>query len=253
MVFKFKLGRVNAKSHQTVVDELAGQTEPKRDGLSEEAFAAIGEIAGKLQLSPKVIFVAGCHDGSSTLRYLELFPNAKIYCFEPESQNFDRAASNLLKVKSQVKLFPFCLTESCGELLLNVNSHDATHSIFDIGKIELWDGFTSKIESRLVTSVTIDSIMESEGIKNIDILHLDIQGAELLALQGASEALSNSSITLIRCEVEFEQIYAEQPLFWDIGSYLSQHNYRFIKNVDLKYRRAEIPRLVWADAIFLPN
>lgn len=148
-------------------------------------------------------------------------------------------------------MFRAALADECGELVLRINSHDATHSIFEIGNVELWDEHVVTQESRLVQSLTIDSVLENERIDHIDILHLDLQGAELLALIGAKNALTENKIKIIRTEVEFDNLYKNQPLFWEIGSYLSGFNYRFVKNVDLKFRTGDIPKLVWADSIFL--
>ncbi len=227
--------------------------DPITDGLPGEAFCAIDEISKALKFDPKIIVVGGGYDGKSTLRYLELFPNAFIYFFEPEQKNYEVAKLNLRPVDHKVKMFRAALADECGELILNINSHSATHSIFKIGNVDLWDEFVITQESRVVQSLTIDSIFEKEKIDHIDILHLDTQGAELLALFGAKNALFQNKIKIIRTEVEFENIYENQPLFWEIGSYLSRLNYRFIKNVDLKFRTSDVPKLVWADSIFISN
>ena len=60
--------------------------EPISDGLPDEAYSAIDEISKALKFDPKIIVVGGGYDGKSTLRYLELFPNALVYFFEPEQK-----------------------------------------------------------------------------------------------------------------------------------------------------------------------
>ena len=226
---------------------------PIIDGLPDEAFQAIAEISKNIGIIPRIIFVGGGCDGMSTVRYLEMFPDAVVYFFEPEQQNYELAELNLRPYGNRVKMFPVALTSQCGEVSLNINSHFATHSIFEIGKVELWDEFVFKEYSKVVQTLTIDSILQNEKIDQIDILHLDTQGAELLGLIGATSALIQNKIQILRIEVEFEKIYKDQPLFWEIGLFLSSYNYRFIKNVDLKFRKSNIPRLVWADSIFLSN
>ena len=229
------------------------QLNPIVDGLPDEAFHAIAEISKMLKIIPKIIFVVGGHDGISTIRYLEMFPDAVVYFFEPEQKNYELAELNLHPFSKRVKMFNVAVTNQCGQVRLNINSHSATHSIYEIGKVELWDEFVFKKESKIIQTLTIDSILQDEKIDQIDILHLDTQGAELLGLIGATSALGQNKIKVIRTEAEFEKIYKDQPLFWEIGLFLSQHNYRFVKNVDLKFRKSNIPRLVWADSIFLSN
>lgn len=59
----------------------------------------------------------------------------------------------------------------------------------------------------------------------IDILKMDIQGGELLALKGAQSLLEASRIRLLALEVEFKPLYKDQPLFWDICAYLYRFGY----------------------------
>ena len=223
------------------------------DGLPSEAFAAIQTIFANYKFSPKIIFLAGVHHGGSALRYLQLFPSVEIYGFEPNSENFALAKEALEPFADRVHLFPFALSSENGEFDFNTYSRDATHSLFEIGKLQYWDQSVNKIAVTRVTAVTIDSFVIENQITNIDILHLDIQGGELLALHGCQGLLQKKSIFLIRCESEFVELYDRQPLFWEIGLFLNGFRYRFIKNVDKKFRHHILPHLVWADSIFISD
>jgi FkbM family methyltransferase len=225
--------------------------DPIDDGIANEAYKAIEMIFESIAVEPKVIILGGIHHGDSALRYLNLFPDAIIYGFEPNSENLALAKKNLMGYQDQIRLYPYALSSFSGKANLNVNSHDATHSLFEIGKIEYWDEHVDKMHIEQVKTKSLDSFCEEYGITNIDLLHLDIQGAELDALRGAANLFNKREVCLIRCESEFEEIYIGQPLFWDIGKFLSGLNYRFVKNVDNKYRSENVPRLVWADSLFL--
>ena len=52
-------------------------------------------------------------------------------------------------------------------------------------------------KSDMVLKMTIDDIITDYILENVDILHIDIQGSELLALQGASTALQIGHIDYI--------------------------------------------------------
>jgi hypothetical protein len=86
----------------------------------------------------------------------------------------------------------------------------------------------------------------------IDFLKLDIQGFELYALQGAVDVLGRTNV--VHCEVEFGQIYENQPLFSEVESLLRSRNFGLIDLVSqTKYAYEdgnERDRLVWADAVF---
>lgn len=225
--------------------------DPVGDELPLEAFSAIRSVFKAYQREPKVIVLAGLHTGESAVKYLEIFPNAKIYGFEPDIANYQNSKVRLSHFGNQVIVFPYALASTNGAIELNINSNDATHSIYKIGSVELWDSYVYKVESRQVEAISIDNISTTYAIDNIDILHLDIQGGELGALQGCSNMLESKRIFLIRCESEFARLYQDQPLFWDIGKFISSYNYRFLKNVDKKFRSDKIPKLIWADSLFI--
>ena len=73
----------------------------------------------------------------------------------------------------------------------------------------------------IVAKVTMDTVpLDSLGLQHCDFIKADIQGGELAALVGASE-------TLARCfglevEVEFTQLYKDQPLFGDVQAFAAQ-------------------------------
>lgn len=76
------------------------------------------------------------------------------------------------------------------------------------------------IETTPVKTHRLDDLTE---IKHIDYLKLDVQGAELDCLRGATRLLKD--VLLIQCEVEFIEIYEKQPLFADVDSFLRAHGF----------------------------
>jgi len=61
---------------------------------------------------------------------------------------------------------------------------------------------------------------------------MDLQGAELLAFEGASDILDK--VKVIHLEVGFRQMYEGQVLFWDIDKYLSD---RFFEKISIDLGR----------------
>lgn len=74
-----------------------------------------------------------------------------------------------------------------------------------------------------VPSVRLDTFMASHPGRTIDLLWMDIQGAEVSALLGAGELLG--SVKVIHTEVEFLDVYAGQPLFWDVWRFLRRRGF----------------------------
>jgi Methyltransferase FkbM domain len=57
---------------------------------------------------------------------------------------------------------------------------------------------------------SINSFCSEENISQIDILKVDVQGAEFDVLNGAKEMMSSGSISIIYCELIIPPIYENQ-------------------------------------------
>jgi FkbM family methyltransferase len=77
-----------------------------------------------------------------------------------------------------------------------------------------------------VPSVKLSTFMASAHLKTIDLLWMDIQGAELMALRGLGQELSQ--VKLIHTEVEFFEIYRGAPLYSEIKRYLNQNGFLLV-------------------------
>jgi FkbM family methyltransferase len=69
-----------------------------------------------------------------------------------------------------------------------------------------------------VTLTTLDTACERHDIQP-DVIKMDIQGAELDVLKGATRAMENA--LLVESEVEFQPLYIGQPLFRDIDAFMA--------------------------------
>lgn len=195
---------------------------------------------------------AGAHVGHSVASFLELFPSATIYAFEPAPENYRRLAERF-SGHPNVRIFNAALGETDGNVRLHLNNYDATHSVLpmDANEISRWADAAdvAPVGTVEVAQVALDSFLAQQGLPGIDILKLDIQGGELAALRGAQAALSARRIGAIFSEVEFRPLYAGQPLAWDIHAYLSTHAYEFVNFITPKVTDAGV--LSWADAVYL--
>ncbi len=89
--------------------------------------------------------------------------------------------------------------------------------------LNFFNGFNQfgKIErTERIRTKRLDDVNE---ITNIDVLKMDIQGAELTVLQNASEKLRNCLV--IQLEVSYIQLYENQPSFGDIDVWMRKQGY----------------------------
>lgn len=202
-------------------------------------------------INAKCIFDVGSHTGATTAEYLDNFSAAKVFALEPEPANLDLVARVLGPYYSRVVLLEAALSESDGLATFHINSHNGTHSLLPIGDIRYWAAPESEVSRIQVKTRSLDSIATEYGIDQIDIVKMDIQGGELSALKGAQNLLRNERISLLTLEVEFKQLYQEQPMFWDLCSYLQSFGYSLYKLYEPFYHPRNQRVLCWGDAIFL--
>jgi FkbM family methyltransferase len=194
-----------------------------------------------------VIFDVGANRGDVTAIYREHFPDAGIYAFEPFPESF-----NILKERHAIDKKVYCnqlaLAEEKGKKTFYVNQNADTNSLLQSQAAGLSSDKQVKNISHIeVNSDTIDGFCADKGIRNIDILKMDIQGGELSALKGAVKLLSEKRITLIYSEVFFVDQYVNQPLFHDISKFLYDYGYYLQDVYNPAYGKGSI---AWADVIF---
>jgi len=201
----------------------------------------------------KTIIDAGANVGQTTLKYKKLFPQAKIYAFEPFPESFRKLKENY-EFDPLVKSEDAALSDKEGFEFLQVNNSVCTNSLLkteapaSISFHDVDNQIETKSEIKIRTA-TLDNYCAANKIGNIDILKMDVQGGELKILIGAENLLKNENISVIFSEVEFTRIYKDQPLFFDICAHLNKFGYSLYNVYNL--HSAKNGQLVCGDAIFV--
>lgn len=213
----------------------------------EQLFVDQVAIAGEA----RAILDVGSQHGQNALQYHDDFPQAQIFAFEPAPGNLARMRGAIAGKEARIEVIASALGDTVGELELNLNSHDGTHSRLAIGDLRYWQQPATTVGRITVPATTLDAFAKERGLGEIDILAMDIQGGELLALRGAREALGAGRIGVIALEVSFKPIYRDIPLFWETGEFLAGFGYSLYGLYDCTYAPANGKVLSWADALFV--
>jgi len=118
------------------------------------------------KLNPKVILDGGANIGLSAIFFSSLFPSAKIICIEPDENNWKQLEANTKNYKniSLVKAAIWYKNE-----ILNLANPEGFSAGFS---------YQSENNDKGVQGCTIQEIMAQFNLNHIDILKLDIEGAE---------------------------------------------------------------------------
>jgi len=126
-----------------------------------------------------------------------------------------------------------------------------------LGLFHGFPGWAKVVATEKLKTVRLDDVPETEGV---ELIKIDIQGGELMVFKNAVERLKTALV--IHTEVEFMQMYVDQPLFSDVELYLRQHGFVFHRFFPLTSRviqpmlvggsiYAGLSQTLWADAIFV--
>lgn len=159
----------------------------------DQEYRLPSDINEKFSIQPQLIVDAGANIGMATLFFAHLFPQAHVYAIEPESSNFDLLRRNCEGMQNltlkKAALWPY-------ETKLQVSDSTAENWAFSVRPSR---------ESVGVDAITIPQILELTGATQIDLLKLDIEGAEReLFSEGCEQWLPRVRMIVIELHDRFK-------------------------------------------------
>lgn len=205
----------------------------------------------RLLPNAEIIFDVGAYDGRTVECYRRYYSKSKIYSFEPFSKSFEKLNEYKKRTEDeQLEVYPYAITDKDGPVSFFSNKLAATNSVLPFG--EEANTYNSQMKLReeiTVSGMTLDTFCNEKQIDRIDILKMDIQGGELLALEGAKHLLEKKVIQLLYLEVEFQEFYQGQPLFHHLVEYLEKYGYQMYSLTDISV--SDKGQWLAGDAIFV--
>ncbi len=192
---------------------------------------------------PDVILDCGANVGQMAAAFRAMYPKATIYGFEPVSSVFEELQRrcrelNVYAVKKAV-------SDRDGRSTIHLTTGPEAHSLLHFQEGNPCEEWTRVVGREEVEVCTLDRWCQDSGIhpSRVDILKLDLQGAELKALYGARRLLQ--TVKAVYVEVSFVPIYRDCPLAADIEAFMKECGFR---------RNAMYPSdhpHLWGDALFV--
>lgn len=178
------------------IKALKGVHEPQEERVFYEVLKRIK--------NPSFMIELGSWWSYYTMWFLKDFPLANAICTEPDPVNIELGKRNMSfnGLDSRVKFFP-TVTGKPGQKSVKFINEDKT---------------ILKVPTK-----SIDLMIEEEAVKKVDILHMDIQGAELDALKGAERSIASGKIRFLFVSTHHYLISQNPLIHEECIDFIKQH------------------------------
>jgi len=166
------------------------------------------EIFKKVTKRGMTVFDIGAHIGYYTLLARSLVGSEGIvYAFEPHPENYERLKENI-EINGYTNCYPInkAVSDKMGKTRLYLHSDSGRSSLLQL------EGGNKWIE---VETITLDEFIKEEGVTP-DIIKMDIEGAEFLALKGMKRMIEKCDRLILFVEYEHNK---------DILTYLREREF----------------------------
>jgi FkbM family methyltransferase len=129
------------------------------------------------------------------------------------------------------------------EITFNISNNVQSSSVLEFGTHSQEHPGVVYVNKINLKSITIDTFFERNHIdaSKYDFWNFDIQGAELMALKGATQSIKYAKA--IYLEVNEKELYKNCALITEIDTFLLQYNFKRVLTHMTKHG--------WGDALFL--
>jgi len=128
----------------------------------------------------------GANIGYYSLMAAKLVKTGKVYAFEPEENNYSLLL-NSIRANNFRNIMPIqqCASNENGYCTFFVSPCETNLG----GGSMVWDSGGKKL---VVPSITLDTFAEKENVSTVNVLKIDVEGAEPLVLMGARKILTDN-------------------------------------------------------------
>lgn len=187
-----------------------------------------------------VFFDIGANNGSSTIRYCSCFRNANAYLFEAHPQIVEEAIKNVKQSRrgKRISIHSFAISNKDGTAQFFVSkiptkknwkqNHSDSSSLLEPGEHKTLYPHVVFEDTIEVQTKRLDNLISKGEIPVPHFIHMDIQGAEKLALEGLGKYFEE--VEAIWLEVSNCELYKNQVEINEIETIMRENGFK--KEID---------------------
>ncbi len=203
---------------------------------NESKIKKVKEILDRYRCSGEINIIVelGARDCLDTLALSRAFAEPAIHAFECNEETLPVCRQNV-KSKDTIVLVEKAALDRTGEVDFYSIDTKATKTSWEDGNPGASSVYKASdkypvekyVQNKTtVRAVRLDEYLRTAGIDRVDMLWLDIQGSELLALKGMGDLLN--TVKIIHTEMTFTEMYKGQPLHGELKSFLNRNGFALI-------------------------
>ena len=151
--------------------------------------------------APRLIIDGGAYVGYTTLYFAHRFPEARVFAIEPAKENFPILERNTAACSNVTLIHGGLWNRKCS---LELGNPDGLHWSFQVGEMA-GGSAENAVDPAAIEAFTIPELLRLAGGGPIDILKLDIEGAEKVLFEpGCEEWLDTVRVVMIEMHDRFE-------------------------------------------------
>lgn len=172
------------------------------------------------KLNPAAVIIdGGANTGGYAIMGSQVVPHGKIYSFEPVTATFEKLAENTKSMSCIHTVNKGLFAENCTREI-NLFTSDEHSSLYDIEGIKDKSGKKERIEL-----IKGDDFIREKKLISVDLLKLDVEGAEYEALKGFDSSLKEGVFKAVQFEYGYINITTKKLLI-DYYLFFKQYGYK---------------------------
>lgn len=186
-----RLLRIRRRIKTTITGESIWLRTCTPDAVVAVSILKRGEFSSLQVPQPvKTIVDGGGYIGASAIFFARTYPDAMIYAIEIEDDNFDLLKCNTAKYKN-VKCIKAAVASKSGERTIrDRKTGDWGYTITETTNLNHDTG-------QKINGLTLDELMTQNHLTAIDLLKLDIEGAEKEVFESGGMWISNTKVIVV--------------------------------------------------------
>ena len=206
---------------------------------------------GLRTLPIRSVIDVGANVGQFGRSIKKIFPDSKIYCFEPLPEPFKKLGKWAITCQGNVEVFNMALGEKEDEVEMFFHvDHSASSSLLKSTECnENLYPFMRKQVSTAIKMSTLDHIFAEspDSLANEILIKIDTQGYEDRVIKGGSEVFSRARACIL--EINLYALYEGQASFNNIVQLLNDKGFNYQGNLSQMY--SNDGHVMYLDAVFI--